>query len=98
MFIFQTRFADMTFEGIPAKGQPIQARDGVIHTENEEIAKALRTRKDVWEITEVPKIIAEAKAAEIAIAEVGIDEPPKRSPGRPKTIRGSRTVDQTQGE
>jgi hypothetical protein len=93
MFTFQTRFPDMTFEGIPAKGPSIRASNGIIQTSDEAIAKALRTRKDVWEITDVPKIVAEAKAAEAAIV-----EEPKRPPGRPKGVRGSRTVDQTQGE
>lgn len=92
MFTFQTRYSDMTFEGIPEKGPSIQAVDSIIRTEDEKVAKLLRTRKDVWEITDVPKIVAEAKASE---SESDI---PKRKPGRPPSIRGSRMSIETQGE
>jgi len=89
MFIFQTRYADMTFEGIN-----VRSNDFYIHTSDEKIAKLLRGRKDVWEVTPVAKMIEEA---EIKVSEPVIEKP-KNPPGRPKTIRGSRTVDQTQGE
>jgi len=84
MYVFKTRYADMTFEGIPAKGPSLVATAFTIRTNDEEIAKALRTRKDVWEMTT-------KEAVEEAIA-------PKRGPGRPKGVRGSRTVAETQGE
>jgi hypothetical protein len=88
MYVFKTRYADMTFEGIPAKGPSLKATAFTIRTNDDEIAKALRTRKDVWEMT-TKEVVEEAKAEAIS---------PKRSPGRPKTVRGSRTVAETQGE
>lgn len=90
MFTFQTRYQDMTFEGIPKNGPSIKSVDSIIRTDDEAVAKLLRTRKDVWEITKIPEIVAEAKVAETP--------EPKRSPGRPRGVRGSRTVIETQGE
>ena len=94
MFIFQTRYADMTFEGINAR-----SHDFYIHTSDEKIAKLLRGRKDVWEVTPVAKMIEEAEAPKVSEPVIEpVIEKPKNPPGRPKTIRGSRTADQTQGE
>ena len=92
MFTFQTRYSDMTFEGIPEKGPSIKAVDSIIRTEDEAVAKLLRTRKDVWEITDIPKIVEEAKVSEPE------SDIPKRKPGRPPGVRGSRLVVETQGE
>ena len=89
MFTFTTRYADMTFEGIPKNGPSLRSQNGVIQTEDEEVAKALRKRRDVWEISKVPEMV-EASHAETA-------QVPKH-PGRPKGIRGVRTAVETQGE
>jgi len=92
MYIFKTRYADMTFEGIPAKGPSLRSEAFLIRTNDDAIAKALRTRKDVWEITQALKDVD----AEIAVkAEVKAEAPKS---GRPKVVRGSRTVAETQGE
>ena len=93
MFIFKTRYQDMTFEGIPAKGPSIRAKDFRLVTEDKAIAEALRTRKDIWELTEAieqVEVIQRGASSEV--------KAPKRGPGRPKGVRGSRTVAETQGD
>src|SRR3990167_135548 len=95
MFTFQTRYSDMTFEGIPEKGPSIKSVDSIIRTEDEAVAKLLRGRKDVWEITQIPQVVAGAKASEAAPE---VSDIPKRKPGRPPGVRGSRMSIETQGE
>lgn len=85
MFTFTTRYADMTFEGIPKHGPSIRSKNGVIQTEDEEVAKALRKRRDVWEISKVPELVEASHA---------VEEPQKPRKG----IRGARTAVETQGE
>lgn len=88
MFIFQTRYRDMNFQGVN-----VRSHNHYIHTSDEAVAKELRGRKDVWEVTQVAEILeAEGKPDAAGVA------PPKRPPGRPKGIRGSRTAVETQGE
>jgi hypothetical protein len=92
MFIFQTRYRDMNFQGVGVRSQNFY-----IHTEDEKVAKELRGRKDVWEVTQVAEILAGEGKVETKPDATGVVAP-KRPPGRPKGIRGSRTATDTQGE
>ena len=87
MFIFQTRYRDQHFEGAN-----VRSKDFYIHTEDEKVAKSRRGRKDVWELTGVAEIIEAEGKPDVTGAL------PPRKPGRPKGIRGTRTVVETQGE
>ena len=94
MFIFQTRYRDQHFEGVN-----VRSKNFYVHTEDEKAAKALRGRKDVWELTGVADIIEGKEETKVETKpDVVGTVAPKRPPGRPKGIRGSRTATETTGE